>query len=74
MGAKNVLICLPSVKPAKIIKWKVDEGTIVYDGRVILLYNVITKNGDGEHKKLKANEVGSVRKLLVKEGDVVDPG
>lgn len=74
MGAKNVLICLPSVKPAKIIKWKVDEGTIVYDGRVMLLYNVITKSGDGEHKKLKATEVGTVRKLLVKEGDVVDPG
>lgn len=74
MGAKEVVVCLPTGKSAKIIKWKVEEGTIVYEGRVILLYNVNMDNGDGEHKKLKATEVGTVRKLLAKEGELVLPG
>ncbi|XP_075215635.1 RNA polymerase II subunit A C-terminal domain phosphatase Fcp1 [Lycorma delicatula] len=74
MGAKEVVICLPTGKSAKIIKWKVEEGTIVYEGRVILLYDVNTNGGEGEHKKLKATEVGTVRKLLAKEGELVLPG
>uniref|UniRef100_A0A1B6DUE4 RNA polymerase II subunit A C-terminal domain phosphatase n=2 Tax=Clastoptera arizonana TaxID=38151 RepID=A0A1B6DUE4_9HEMI len=74
MGAKDMLVCLPTLNSAKIIKWKVGEGTIVYEGRVILLYDISLSNGCTEQKKLKATEVGTVRKLLVKEGEVVDPG
>lgn len=74
MGTKDLVICLPTLKSAKIIKWKVEEGTIVYEGRVILLYDVILSEGSSEQKKLKATEVGTVRKLLVKEGEVVVPG
>lgn len=74
MVAKDVTVSLPSTNSAKIVKWKVDEGTIVYEGRVLLHYNVKSDAGGNELKKLKATEVGTVRKLLVKEGETVDGG
>ncbi|KAG8257020.1 RNA polymerase II [Homalodisca vitripennis] len=74
MGAKDVIVSLPSQNSAKIVKWKVEEGTIVYEGRVLLLYDLKSNNGTAELKKLKATEVGTVRKLLAKEGELVDGG
>jgi len=74
MGADVVEIVLPVGKSAKILKWKVKEGTIVSVGRVILLYDINPNNGKEEQKKLKANQVGTVRKLLAKEGEIVHPG
>jgi biotin carboxyl carrier protein len=74
MGAKVVEIVLPTGKSAKILKWKVKEGTIVSVGRVILLYDINPNSGKEEQKKLKANQVGTVRKLLAQEGEIVHPG
>ncbi|PNF41409.1 hypothetical protein B7P43_G14422 [Cryptotermes secundus] len=74
MGAKVVEIVLPTGKSVRILKWKVKEGTIVSVGRVILLYDINPNNGKEEQKKLKANQVGTVRKLLAKEGEIVHPG
>lgn len=74
MGAKDVIVSLPSKNSAKIVKWKVDVGTIVYEGRVLLLYNVKSNAGESELRKLKATDVGTVRKLLVKEGELVEGG
>lgn len=74
MGAEVVEIVLPMGKSAKILKWKVKEGMIVSVGRVILLYDINPNNGKEEQKKLKANQVGTVRKLLAKEGEIVHPG
>ena len=74
MGAKVVEIVLPSGKSAKIVKWKVKEGTIVSVGRVILLYDINHNNGREEQKKLKATQMGTVRKLVAKEGEIVHPG
>lgn len=50
------------------------EGTIVSVGRIILLYDPSPGDGKAEIQKLKATAVGTVRKLLAKEGDVVQPG
>jgi pyruvate/2-oxoglutarate dehydrogenase complex dihydrolipoamide acyltransferase (E2) component len=74
MGAKAVEIVLPTGKSAKILKWKVKEGTVVSVGRVILLYDINPNNGKEELIKFKANQVGTVRKLLAKEGEIVHPG
>lgn len=74
MGAKEVILCLPSKNSAKIVKWKVVEGTIVYEGRVLVLYDIKSSDGTTEQKKLKATGVGKVRKLLVEEGELVDGG
>ncbi|KAK9500236.1 hypothetical protein O3M35_001532 [Rhynocoris fuscipes] len=64
-------ICLTLRKSVKLVKWKVEEGTIIYDGRVLLLYEEIDT---GKNAKLKSKNVGTVSKLLVKEGDIVNPG
>lgn len=74
MGAKSVVVSLPSQNSAKIVKWRVEEGIIVYEGRVLLHYEVSSMDGSSELKKLKASEVGTVRKLLVKEGEFVEGG
>ncbi|CAH1395033.1 unnamed protein product [Nezara viridula] len=60
-------LCLD--KTVKLSKWKVSEGTIVYDGRVLLIY----EEGDKTHK-FKSKHVGTVSKLLAKEGSLVNPG
>lgn len=50
-------------------KWKVQEGTIIYDGRVLFLYE------DGEKVlKFKSKYVGTVTKLLAKEGAFINKG
>ncbi|XP_073973502.1 RNA polymerase II subunit A C-terminal domain phosphatase-like isoform X2 [Rhodnius prolixus] len=66
---RNIFLTLR--KSVKLTKWKVEEGTIIYDGRVLLLYE---ETDSGKSAKLKSKNVGSVSKLLVKEGDVVNPG
>ena len=60
-------LCLD--KTVRLSKWKVDEGNIVYDGRVLLLY----EDGEKTHK-FKSKYVGTVTKLLAKEGTMVKPG
>jgi hypothetical protein len=52
LGAEVVVIVLTVGKSAKILKWKVKEGTIVYVGRVILLYDINPNNGKEEQNKL----------------------
>lgn len=74
MGAKSVVIEFPSGNAAKILKWKVEEGSLVNVGRVILLYDLNLNNGQTEGRKLKSTQVGTVRKLLAKEGEMVSPG
>ncbi len=61
----------------KIHKLKVKVGTMIYDGAIILIYESIKDpdNGPGsKQKKLKSSEVGIVRKILVKEGDIIPAG
>lgn len=74
MSVNSVVLSLTLENCIKISKWKVKEGTIVSIGRIILLYDPSPGNGKPEIQKLKATAVGTVRKLLVKEGDVVQPG
>lgn len=56
-------------KTVKLSKWKVQEGTIVYDGRVLLLYEEKDKV-----YKFKSKYVGTVSKLIAKEGSSINPG
>lgn len=74
MSANSVVVSLTLENCIRISKWKVKEGTIVSIGRIILLYDPSPGNGKSEIQKLKATAVGTVRKLLAKEGDVVQPG
>ncbi|KAK3908662.1 RNA polymerase II subunit A C-terminal domain phosphatase [Frankliniella fusca] len=74
MSVNSIVLSLTLENCIKISKWKVKEGAIVSIGRVILLYDTSPGNGKPEVLKLKATAVGTVRKLLAKEGDVVQPG
>lgn len=56
------------------VKWRVSKGTMVSAGRVLLLYNCNSPDGNSPEKKLRATQVGRVTKLAVKNGDVVQPG
>lgn len=59
----------------KVLKLKVKNGTMLYDGRLILIYEPIhQKDNEPKQKKLKSNTVGVVKNILVKEGDIVTPG
>lgn len=55
---------------AEIVKWKVGTGSIVYDGRILVMYKEKDKNAI---HKLKCTKVGKIRKFLVSEGDIVKP-
>ncbi|CAK9800255.1 RNA polymerase II subunit A C-terminal domain phosphatase [Anthophora plagiata] len=61
----------------KILKWRVRVDTMVAAGRVLFLYQNVTsgtEDSKGPEKKYRATRFGRVTKLLVKEGDVVQPG
>ncbi|XP_066584575.1 RNA polymerase II subunit A C-terminal domain phosphatase [Prorops nasuta] len=67
----------PGGKPGKILKWKVSLNTMVSAGKVLLLYNNVPPGNEDtkdSEKKLKATHVGRVSELLVKQGDIVQPG
>jgi len=51
---------------SKLTKWKIKNGTKIRRGSILCLY-------DGDRKQ-KANVVGTVSELLVKEDDVINPG
>lgn len=74
MGGKPVTVFLSTNKAAKIRKWKVKEGMLVSARQVIFLYDSLTSGSGGELGKYKCMQVGTVRKLIAKEGDVVHPG
>ncbi|GLH06019.1 CTD nuclear envelope phosphatase 1 homolog [Gryllus bimaculatus] len=74
MGTNCEVIVFPPGKSGKISKWKVKEGTFVSIGRVLLLYDINSSNGREELKKLKATQMGMVRKLLAREGETITPG
>lgn len=73
MDNRNVQICSQQMKPIKIIKWKVQIGITIAVGRVLLLYDFVDSQVV-QTKKLKSTTAGIIRKILAKEGDVVNKG
>lgn len=57
--------------PAEILKWKVRQGSDVQKGSVLCTYSF--KNSKVV-QRLKAGKVGTVDRILVEEGTVVQPG
>lgn len=73
MNKKNVQICSQQMKPIKILKWKVQLGITVAVGRVLLLYDFVDSQM-AQNNKLKSTMAGVIRKILAKEGDVINKG
>ncbi|XP_011299928.1 RNA polymerase II subunit A C-terminal domain phosphatase [Fopius arisanus] len=61
-------------QPGKIIKWRVSRDTMVSAGRILLLYHGVGNDGKTGEKKLRATQFGRINCLLVKPGDLVEPG
>lgn len=74
MGGKLVTVTLNTSIGIKIRKWKVKEGMVVSVRQVIFMYEPISTDSGQEPLKFKCSKVGTVRKLLAREGDVVNPG
>jgi len=74
MSEKRQTIHFQREKSARIIKWKVKTGMVVTAGSVILLYENHPSCGDAGQNKLKSTAVGTVKTLLAKEGDIIEPG
>lgn len=64
--------------PGKILKWRVRSDTMVAAGRVLLLYQNTTpgekEDAKEPERKLRATNFGRVKKILAKEGDIIQPG
>lgn len=65
--------------PGKILKWRVRLDTMVAAGRILLLYQNMTPGIEKEdakesERKLRATNFGRVKQILVKEGDIIQPG
>lgn len=74
MGGKSVNVLLTTSRAAKIRKWKVKEGMLVSARQVILIYDPVNTDSADKQLKFKCMQVGTVRKLIAKEGDIVHPG
>ncbi|XP_037950739.1 RNA polymerase II subunit A C-terminal domain phosphatase-like [Teleopsis dalmanni] len=60
----------------RINKWRVREGFPVTANQVILLYQIVNNESEVDKviQKLKAVRVGTVKRCLFKEGDIVKSG
>lgn len=74
MGGKTIAVILDTSKAVKITKWKVKEGMFVSARQVIFIYDLASSDPSDKQLKFKSNQVGTVRKILAKEEEIVHPG
>lgn len=74
MGGKTVMVVLDTNKAVKILKWKVKEGMLVSSRQVIFIYDEALPEINDKPLKFKSTQVGTVRRILAKEEDIVYPG
>lgn len=73
MAEKTVLISQQILKPIKILKWKIKEGSSLSIGRVLLFYD-FEQAEKSEQRKLKSTQAGTVSRLIANEGAIVKSG
>lgn len=74
MGGKTVKVVLDTNNAVKIKKWKVKEGMLVSARQVIFIYDLASSDLCDKQLKFKSTQVGTVRKILAKEEDIIHPG
>ncbi|CAG9860661.1 unnamed protein product [Phyllotreta striolata] len=72
MAEKTVCVIQQQTRPINVVKLKVKIGTTVSIGYPLLVYN--SGDSKNEERKLKSTHAGTVHRILVKEGQVVQPG
>lgn len=74
-SGNSKIICFDVQNTAKLVKWKVRSGSRLSHGNVLLLYEVKNAENDAiQLIKLKSKDEGTVKKLLVKEGETIEAG
>lgn len=73
MEERNVAIFNQQTKPIKIMKWKVRPNLSISIGHLLLLYDFVDAK-IAQIRKLKSTTAGIIRKIVAKEGDVVNKG
>ena len=64
-------IILSVEKPAKLLKWKVKQHARVTQGSLIAIFQ---EEGSSKEIKIRCHSVGTVVKLLAREGEIYNPG
>ena len=62
---------LPGNFPAKLAKWNVKVGSRINQLTILCLYKNLATD---KVERLKWNNVGTVKNLLVEEGEAITPG
>ncbi|XP_057660801.1 RNA polymerase II subunit A C-terminal domain phosphatase [Diorhabda carinulata] len=73
MAERTISIYQQQTKAIKIIKWKVRKGAIVSIGYPLLTYDFVDATKP-EQRKWKSTTAGIVHRILVQEGQVIQPG
>lgn len=73
MAERTVSIYQQQTKAIKIIKWKVRKGTIVSIGYPLFIYDFVDATKP-EQRKWKSTQAGIVHRIVVLEGQVIQPG
>lgn len=73
MEEKSIQIYNQQLRPIKIIKWKVRPSVSVTIGHILLLYDFVDSQLS-QNRKLKSTTAGTIRKIIAKEGDVINKG
>lgn len=59
----------------KVMKVRVKTGTMINDNTILLFYKEMNNESEGDQlKKLKSTKIGVVKRVSVKEGDIVKAG
>lgn len=74
MAENQNAVCFNFENTSKLAKWKVRPGNRISVGTILLLYEINKENEVKQLGKMKSNVEGTILKLLVKEGAMVEPG
>lgn len=78
-GSSSKELILSTLYRCLLVKWKVSANQKVSKGSILAVYKKINPNFSGESDlivlpKLKSDTGGLIKKLLVAEGEEVEPG
>ncbi|ELT96883.1 hypothetical protein CAPTEDRAFT_23527, partial [Capitella teleta] len=64
-------VAVPGNIPVKLVKWKVNVGSVIGHGTVLCVYE---PENSTNQRRLRSNQVGTVKTLAAKEGDLIKNG
>lgn len=83
MAAQTETVVFTEDRPSKVVRLKVSEGSAIGIGNKLIIFEyqedelhytgkTTSTNGSNRHQQfIRANSVGVVKKIFVKEGDIL---